>query len=82
MVLGFVLINCERGSEEAITIALNHIQEVKRIDPVFSPYELVVKVKANTLEEFHTVIKWKITKIEKTISSLTLVCKDGQSYVN
>jgi len=74
----YVLINCELGSEEAIISELKSIEDVKEVHGTFGAYDILAKVEANLVEKLRETITWKIRKIQKIRSTLTLMGIEGQ----
>jgi len=69
----YVLINCDIGSEEFVMSQLKEIDLVKEVDGTIGAYDIVVLVKADTVESLRDTITWKIRKIEKIRSTLTMM---------
>ena len=68
-----VLINCEVGSEEAVISELKSIEEVVEVHGTFGAYDILAKVSSNQVEALRETITWKIRKIPKIRSTLTLM---------
>ena len=79
MAEAFVLINCEIGSEESVIEKLNSIGEVIEVHGTFGAYDILAKVEADNVETIRETITWKIRKIEKIRSTLTLMGIEGQT---
>ena len=79
MAEAFVLINCEIGSEESVIEKLNSITEVIEVHGTFGAYDILAKVEADNVETIRENITWKIRKIEKIRSTLTLMGIEGQT---
>jgi len=74
----YVLINCDIGSEEFVMSQLKEIDLVKEVHCTFGAYDIVVLVEADTVVSLRDVITWKIRKIEKIRSTLTMMVIQGQ----
>jgi len=74
----YVLINCELGSEESVIDALKEVECVKEIQGTFGAYDIIAKVDDDQLESLKEAITWKIRKIDKIRSTLTLMGIDGK----
>ncbi len=74
----YVLINCDIGSEEFVMSELKEIDLVKEVHGTFGAYDIVVLVEADTTESLRDAITWKIRKIEKIRSTLTMMVTEGQ----
>ena len=73
MAIAYVLINCDLGSEEQIIEELKHISDVKEAHGVFGAYDILAKVESANVETLRETIMWKIRKIDKVRSTLTLM---------
>ncbi len=78
MPTAYVLINCDIGSEEFVMSQLKEIDLVKEVHGTFGAYDIVVLVEADTTESLRDAITWKIRKIEKIRSTLTMMVTEGQ----
>ena len=78
MAQAFVLINCELGSEEEIILELKTFPDVKEVHGTFGAYDIIAKISSETVEKIRETISWKIRKIEKIRSTLTLTKVEGQ----
>jgi len=74
----FVLINCELGSEEKIIEELKTISDVKNVQGTFGAYDIIVEIASESVDQIRETITWKIRKIEKIRSTLTLTKVEGQ----
>ena len=72
MAQAFVLINCELGSEEQIIAELKTFPDIKEVPGTFGAYDIIAKVSSDSIEKIRETITWKIRKIEKIRSTLTL----------
>ena len=78
MATAYVLINCELGAEEFVISELNSIDGVVEVHGTFGAYDILAKVQSDQVEELRETITWKIRKIPKIRSTLTLMGIDGQ----
>jgi DNA-binding Lrp family transcriptional regulator len=79
MAEAFILINCEIGSEEQVITALKNIDCVKEVHGTFGAYDILAKIESPQVEDLRETITWKIRKIDKIRSTLTLMGIEGQS---
>ena len=79
MAQAFVLINCELGSEESVISQLKSIEGVIEVHGTFGAYDVIAKIESDSIEALRETITWKIRKIEKIRSTLTLMGIAGQS---
>ena len=78
MTKAFVLINCELGSEEHVISELKTFSDVKQVQGTFGAYDIIVEISSESIEKIRETITWKIRKIEKIRSTLTLTKIEGQ----
>ena len=78
MATAYVLINCELGSEESVISELKPIEGVVEVHGTFGAYDILAKVELSLVEALRETITWKIRKIAKIRSTLTLMGIDGQ----
>ena len=78
MATAYVLINCELGSEEFVISELKSIEGVAEVNGTFGAYDILAKVGSSQVEALREIITWKIRKIPKIRSTLTLMGIDGQ----
>ena len=74
----FVLINCELGSEERIISELKTFPDVVNVQGTFGAYDIIAEVSSESVEKIRETITWKIRKIGKIRSTLTLTKVEGQ----
>jgi len=80
MATAYVLINCDLGYEEKVIQVLKHISDVKEIHGTFGVYDILVKVESANVENLSDVITWKIRKLGRVRSTLTLMVVEDQDY--
>ncbi len=78
MATAYVLINCELGSEESVISELKSIDAVTEVHGTFGAYDILAKVALDQVEALRETITWKIRKIPKIRSTLTLMGIEGQ----
>ena len=79
MAEAYILINCESGSEEDVITALKNIDSIKEVHGTFGAYDILAKIESPQVEDLRETITWKIRKIDKIRSTLTLMGIEGQS---
>jgi|TARA_B100000959_G_scaffold207969_1_gene218334 DNA-binding Lrp family transcriptional regulator len=75
--LSFVLINADLGAEDDLLKDLREIEFVTEVFIVYGVYDIVVKIEADTLEKVKETITWKIRRLEKVRSTLTMIVVDN-----
>ena len=71
--MAFVLINADLGAEEELVKELNGIEHVAEVYVVYGVYDIVAKIQADTMEKVKETITWKIRRLEKVRSTLTMI---------
>jgi DNA-binding Lrp family transcriptional regulator len=78
MPTAYVLINCDLGSEESIIGELKKLRETVEVSGVYGVYDIVAKVRSDTMEKLRETITWHVRKIDKVRSTLTMIVIEGQ----
>ncbi|MEM1545159.1 MAG: Lrp/AsnC ligand binding domain-containing protein [Candidatus Methanomethylicia archaeon] len=73
MAVAYVLINVESGSEDEILDRLVTVDEVKEVYFVYGVYDIIVKVVAENIDKIREIITWKIRRLEKVKSTVTMI---------
>jgi len=77
MPLSFVLINAEIGSEDEVLKELKKLPNVKESYVVYGVYDIVAKVQAESMDKLKEVVTWKIRRLDKVRSTLTMIVVEG-----
>ena len=75
MAEAFVLITCEELHEEKIINELTKIKEIVTINRVRGPYNILVKIKGETIDTVIKTISSEIKTIDKVQYTVTLKVK-------
>ncbi len=78
METAFVLINCDLGCEKAIIDELKLLDNVKEAHGVFGVYDILTKVESESVDHLRDIITWKIRKLNRVRSTLTLMVTEKQ----
>ena len=78
MPTAYVLINCDLGSEESIIGELKKLSQTVEVNGVYGVYDIIAKVRADTMEKLRETITWQVRKIDKVRSTLTMIVIEGQ----
>ena len=73
MPIAFVLINSEIGSEGEVLRELKKMDGVKEAYTVYGVYDVIAKVEASSMDKLKDIITWRIRKLEKVRSTLTMI---------
>ncbi len=69
----FVLINVESGSEDEVLKELKGIQGVEEAYFSYGVYDIITKIKAETMEQLKELVTRRVRTISKVRSTLTLI---------
>jgi len=72
-----VLINAEIGSEDEVLKELKKLPNVKESYVVYGVYDIVAKVEAESMDKLKEVVTWKIRRLDKVRSTLTMIVVEG-----
>jgi DNA-binding Lrp family transcriptional regulator len=73
MPMAFVLINAEIGSEEEVLNELNKVEGVVEAFIVYGVYDVVTKIRADTMDKLKDIVTWHVRRLNKVRSTLTMI---------
>lgn len=73
MPIAFVLINAELGSESEVLNELKKVEGVQEAYSVYGVYDIIAKVREESMEKLKDIVTWKIRKMNKVRSTLTMI---------
>jgi len=73
MPMAFVLINAEIGSEEEVLKELKKVEGVQEAYVVYGVYDVVAKIRADTMDKLKDVVTWHVRRLNKVRSTLTMI---------
>ncbi|MGC8569016.1 MAG: Lrp/AsnC family transcriptional regulator [Nitrososphaeria archaeon] len=76
MATAYVLINTDMGYEGDVLKELKNIPGVKEVYLVYGVYDIIAKVEAESMEQVKEIITWKIRRLEKVRSTLSMIVMD------
>jgi len=76
MVRAYVLINTDIGTESQVLEELKNVEGVEDVHSLWGVYDIIVSIKAETIDKLRSIITKKIEKIGKVNSKLTLLTSD------
>ena len=77
MATAYVLVNCDLGFEAEIIDEIKQLEDVKEVHGVFGAYDILVKLESANVENLKDIITWKIRKLNRVRSTLTLMAVEG-----
>ena len=72
MHVGYILLNCDLGTEEYILEELKRIPQIKKAYMTFGSYDIIAEIQAETQEDFDKAISLRIRSLSRVISTMTL----------
>ncbi len=73
MPIAFVLINAEIGSESEVLAELKKVEGINDAYSVYGVYDIIAKVESETMERLKDIITWRIRRLNKVRSTLTMI---------
>lgn len=73
MPLAFVLVNTEIGSESEVLESLRKIDAVEEAYMVYGVYDVVAKIRAETMDKLKEIVTWHVRRLDKVRSTLTMI---------
>ena len=73
MAQAFVLFNVGSGSEDTVLTEAKKIKGVQEVYVSYGVYDLLVKIKADSMEELKELVTHKLRNIDNVRSTLTLI---------
>jgi len=77
MPVAFVLINAEIGGEEEVLKEIKKVEGVEEAHTVYGVYDIIAKIRAETMDKLKEVVTWHIRRINKVRSTLTMIVVEG-----
>ena len=78
MPTAYVLINTEIGFEEDVSRELKKTPNITEAYVVYGVYDVVAKVEAESMDRLKEIVTWKIRRLEKIRSTLTMIIVAGK----
>ena len=76
MPIAFVLINAEIGSESEVLAELKKVEGIEEAYSVYGVYDVIAKVKADSMDKLKDIVTWRIRRLNKVRSTLTMIVID------
>jgi len=73
MPTAWVLINTEVGSEADVLNDLKKVEEVQEAYATYGVYDVIARVKADTMNRLKEIVTWKVRRLDKVRSTLTMM---------
>lgn len=69
----YVLINCDVGEEESTIKEIGALDGVKNVEQTDGVYDIIVTIQSDNMELLKEAVTWKIKRLPKVRSTVTLV---------
>ena len=73
MPMAYVLINTEPKHMESVVATLEKLDSVVEVFPVYGVYDVVAKVRAETMEKLKEIVTWKVRSLDQVRSTITML---------
>jgi DNA-binding Lrp family transcriptional regulator len=73
MPMAYVLITTETGAMENVLESLKKIEYVTETYLVYGVYDIIAKVKAETMDKLKEIVTWNLRSLDRVRSTLTMI---------
>ena len=73
MPTALLLVNVDIGSESEVLGALKKIDAVEEAYMVYGVYDVVAKVKAESMDKLKEIVAWHVRRLDKVRSTTTMM---------
>lgn len=73
MAMAYVLINTEPKHMERVVATLKKLDSVEEIFPVYGVYDVVAKIKAESMDKLKEIVTWKVRSLKEVRSTITML---------
>ncbi len=73
MYMAYVLINTEPKHMDNVVEALEKLDAVVEVFPVYGVYDVVAKIKAETMEKLKEIVAWNVRNLDEVRSTITML---------
>ena len=78
MPTSIVMINTEIGSEKEVLDEIRKIDAVLESYMVYGVYDIVDKVRADTMDKLKEIVTWNVRRLDKVRATLTMIIIEGE----
>lgn len=75
--IAFVLMNTDMGSEGEVLEELKDVEGIEEAHAVYGVYDVIAKIKADSMGDLNEMITSKIRRLNKVRSTLTTIVIEG-----
>lgn len=69
----FVMINVKVGTDKDVVSELKAIKHVDKVYEVYGVYDIIVEVKADTMEELKSTVNAEMRKLKSVLATNTII---------
>lgn len=80
MPTAYILLNTEIGAKKQVLKALKEIEGIQEVNSLWGIYDIIVNVKADSMEELKVIISDRIEKVGKINSKLTMLVTEQTPF--
>jgi DNA-binding Lrp family transcriptional regulator len=73
MPMAYVLINTEPKHMESVVATLEKLDSVEEIFPVYGVYDVVAKIRADSMDKLKEIVTWKVRSLKEVRSTITML---------
>ena len=73
MPMAYVLINTEPKNMESVVEILKKIDAMEEVYAVYGVYDVVAKIRAETLNKLKEIVTWKVRSLDEVRSTITML---------
>ena len=73
MPTAYVLLNTEIGAGAEVVEELKKVEGVESAFNLWGVYDIVARVKADTMDKLKEIVTWRIRRLDKVRSTLTMI---------
>jgi len=73
VVLAYVLVTLNPGTEDGILKKISHFEEVKRVSMTYGEYDALLHISAGTLDQLNTFLTDKLRSLPDIFQTATLI---------
>ena len=73
LVIAYLLLNVETGTEEEVMISLMPIQEVREARMVYGAHDIIIRVETETMDEMKNVVNGRVRHLYRIRSTMTMI---------
>lgn len=73
MPMAYVLINTEPKHMDDVVETLEKLDAVVEVFPVYGVYDVVAKIKAESMEKLKEIVTWNVRNLDEVRSTITML---------